>query len=351
MDNTIKNFQNILWVDYAKFFGIFLMIFGHIISIDSHIYNFIYLFHMPLFFILSGYLYKKRSKKENFTKILWGLLIPYYIYQFLYLPLRISDLVLCHNTPFLETLIKTLYGIFFVSNNNTSFFITNCSPCWFIICIVILKSTFNFLRIKPLNLLIVSIFAILISKILIQDKIWILFCIDCAILALPYFALGVYIKEKKVKISLINNKYFLSIIIITGIILLELILHYNLSIKTNKVLSFMNNEYISLILKYIAGIVGSFLVIFISSLFKTKINFIDKISKNTLFIIFFHEFILFFLRQMKIPISINSVDCLYLKVFLIFLLSAFILYTCYLTISILEKKFPIILGKYLPQKS
>ena len=45
----------IIWMDYAKAVGIALVVFAHM---PSRFAGIIFLFHMPLFFILSGYLYK-----------------------------------------------------------------------------------------------------------------------------------------------------------------------------------------------------------------------------------------------------------------------------------------------------
>lgn len=63
-------------VDVLKGLGIFTVVLGHY-SIPSWLYNFIFSFHMPLFFILSGYFYKP---KDNLHVVKQGwrkLLIPY----------------------------------------------------------------------------------------------------------------------------------------------------------------------------------------------------------------------------------------------------------------------------------
>lgn len=68
--------KRIQWIDIAKGIGIILVLIGHI-SLNKKINNFIYSFHMPLFFILSGYLYKN---KENYVKKKTKtILVPYFI--------------------------------------------------------------------------------------------------------------------------------------------------------------------------------------------------------------------------------------------------------------------------------
>jgi len=67
--------QRVQWIDYAKGIGIFLVVFGHtlrglvnssildtstiIVSIDQWIYS----FHMPLFFYLSGLFIERSASK------------------------------------------------------------------------------------------------------------------------------------------------------------------------------------------------------------------------------------------------------------------------------------------------
>jgi len=58
------------WIDWAKTFGIYLVVLGHAFApkegIALEARNFIYTFHMPLFFFLSGFLFK--VKEDKFLK-------------------------------------------------------------------------------------------------------------------------------------------------------------------------------------------------------------------------------------------------------------------------------------------
>lgn len=88
--------KRIDWIDIAKGIGILLVIIGHSFRdemieesvICSFIYNFIYKFHMPLFFTLSGFLLGKSLKKDYSTKQMLlkkvrTLLIPFAAYGIL----------------------------------------------------------------------------------------------------------------------------------------------------------------------------------------------------------------------------------------------------------------------------
>lgn len=71
--------KDIVWLDYARTMGIFLVIFGHCLQSFPEwqineklqgIYDYIYLFHMPLFFIISGFLFKRET--INIANIKFG---------------------------------------------------------------------------------------------------------------------------------------------------------------------------------------------------------------------------------------------------------------------------------------
>lgn len=77
------------WIDVAKGIGIVLVVMGHTIvpqlketEIGGFIWNFIYNFHMPLFFFISGWLFERRlehytSKGKFISDKLKFLMLPY----------------------------------------------------------------------------------------------------------------------------------------------------------------------------------------------------------------------------------------------------------------------------------
>ncbi len=78
-------------LDNAKLFLVFLVVLGHILepTIDTNtanksIYLFIYIFHMPMFALISGMVSKKNLSTESIHKITVSLIIPLLVFQFLY---------------------------------------------------------------------------------------------------------------------------------------------------------------------------------------------------------------------------------------------------------------------------
>lgn len=70
------------WVDIAKGIGIFLMVMGHS-GIPRSMHDWIYSFHMPFFFILSGYFFVsgKYTLKELVRRKVKTILLPYFFFS------------------------------------------------------------------------------------------------------------------------------------------------------------------------------------------------------------------------------------------------------------------------------
>lgn len=76
----MKESQRIDWIDIAKGIGIIFVVLGHCVVKTDYIHKFIFSFHMPLFFVLSGYCFhveKYKSVKEVLQKRARALLLPY----------------------------------------------------------------------------------------------------------------------------------------------------------------------------------------------------------------------------------------------------------------------------------
>ncbi|MBP9989017.1 MAG: acyltransferase family protein, partial [Ruminococcus sp.] len=89
LNNPAK--KRIDWIDMAKGYGMILVIIGHIVADKGIAFRLISSFHMPLFFVLSGYLFSnKKTFKEFFIKKVKSLVVPYFC---LCIPLIISKVI------------------------------------------------------------------------------------------------------------------------------------------------------------------------------------------------------------------------------------------------------------------
>ncbi|MCM1328976.1 MAG: acyltransferase [Ruminococcus sp.] len=111
------------YIDVAKAIAIFLVVLGHPRAVEDYgaEERFLYAFHMPLFFMMSGIFLKQKSEygaktwKLFFKKNLLGLFVPYIIWAAIYMPFSYINVG------------KTLYGSWIVLRNTHSL-----SSLWFL---------------------------------------------------------------------------------------------------------------------------------------------------------------------------------------------------------------------------
>lgn len=81
MENSDIQKNRLHWVDISKALLLFLVFWGHIETYGDTVSSLIFSFHMPAFFILSGYTFKM---KESFREFLWHkiktLIFPYFFF-------------------------------------------------------------------------------------------------------------------------------------------------------------------------------------------------------------------------------------------------------------------------------
>ena len=75
--------HRLVFIDMARCMALFLTVFAHLYSVNSDVRLYIYAFHMPLFFLLSGYLHKNTSPGLLIGKSAKRLLIPFAFFLFL----------------------------------------------------------------------------------------------------------------------------------------------------------------------------------------------------------------------------------------------------------------------------
>ena len=95
--------KRIEWLDIAKGIGIFLVVYAHARApYNSYIYN----FHMPLFFLISGILYKSgRDLKSYIFRKIQTLYIPFVSWNLIFI---IGKSILRHQEISVDYIIEVL---------------------------------------------------------------------------------------------------------------------------------------------------------------------------------------------------------------------------------------------------
>ena len=104
------NKKRVVWIDYAKAFAMLFVIIGHV-ETGSRLTNWVYSFHMPLFFFLSGITLKadRGGKYQYIDKLLKRIIGAYLAYSILYFIYDVVQVIILHKEI---DLIKTFCGIF-----------------------------------------------------------------------------------------------------------------------------------------------------------------------------------------------------------------------------------------------
>lgn len=210
-------------IDLVKGIGILLVVAGHIFS--GEVSQAIYIFHMPLFFFLSGYLHKAGyGGKEYLHKKIKHLLVPYLAYLVLCYPVQLWMLILSHAWRTSLYVIAPILG--------GRFLIGPCAVFWFITCLFITQQAFNFLLnmkarwILPVAVLISWATATALS--LFAPHFWLPFSANIALAALPMYSIGFFCKTRRVEIPLLVDL----VLVVTSLFLLREGMHVSMDMRS-----------------------------------------------------------------------------------------------------------------------
>ena len=252
--------KRIDWIDVSKGIGIILVVFAHALTVNTYSWNVIQQFHMPLFFILSGFLFKEEiiSKKYLLKKIksLW---FPFVIVN------AITIIMLSFHQTYLY-IFKHLIKIFLMLETTDLFGTTWFLQSLFYISILasilyILLRKYDKNRKIIINFILIAIFMMLGFFIPIKS-----YHISATIMGMAYYLLGY-----NFKLLDIPNKFF-SLSMIKKIVVFIVCILLLFSIAKINFVSFSKGTYFYSILSVISAISGILLTIMIS----------NKLSKNKL---------------------------------------------------------------------
>lgn len=292
--------KRITWVDITKGFLMILVVIGHYPGeLDFPLAKYIYWFHMPAFFILSGLFFKpildKKDIKPTIHKRFMQLIVPYLFFLASITLVRYGMEIFSGNRDLewylndLWTLaiggrfIREAYGVFWFV---TTLFFTYLLFMWLTTC-------FN--RMKQFMILglfyTIAHFESIIAMEVIGGKpseaaqsIPMIWNIDVALMAIVYFAIGYYFKELWMDISKrwMSTAVFLS----TTAVLLDWfnIIDYRLSMKFLRYDHFILDLVIPL--SFTIALVGCFQLLTA----KLSLNWLQKIENHSLSIMYLHIF-------------------------------------------------------------
>lgn len=201
--NKSNNVREV-WLDLIKGIGILLVVIGHIAT--NEVRDLIYLFHMPLFFLISGYLYKSNSLKIYFKKKFYQLIIPYFSFLIVLLLPYIFKLSFEMNTnELIQLIFDSLKGGVWLKGWFSVF--------WFVTCLFIVQQVynlmFNYLNGYLIHVVILFSCAFAYINMFLFPSLHFFWGANVAFMALLFFYIGHIVSEQGLKKYLFSKKIFL----------------------------------------------------------------------------------------------------------------------------------------------
>ncbi len=223
--NKIVN--RVEWVDTLKFLGMWAIYIGHFANEAGLLYHYVFTFHVPLFFFISGFFALKNPEKslwENTKKRFFNILIPYFILSFISI---IFMIIQKPNEPLaIQTLILYLNQAIKGIRNTLSY----GQALWFLPCLFFIAFYYDLITKIFKNKWLVTLIAFLLhifastlfkNNPLQDPKLFLNY--DSAVCYLIYYALGAVIYPYLLKLDLTNSRKPLKIIISIVFIVCSLI--------------------------------------------------------------------------------------------------------------------------------
>lgn len=316
--------QRIWFIDYAKIMGLFLVILAHLytsegVDSDNIVRTFIYGFHMPFFFAVSGMLYKQRKEglASAIIKNIKSLLIPYLVFNLFFV---LYNSVVLDSSVYAE-LKRFIRAMIFGKD-------APCGASWFVLCLFVAKCIYDLITYSDKKFIIIIIAILTLLPFKCQ-----FFYLSPAFIGLIFFHLGNY-SIKYLKES--NTSKLLYPILA----LCCFIISWYLTLYNGKV-SVLGSKMGNPIIFYVNAIIGSVGLLSLSMILKTKNHFIAKLSSASIGVVLLHMAIVYQVRLFRQDYILNPVE-----LFIVYSIASIIIYViCYYLYVFINKYIPWVFGK------
>ena len=271
-------------IDSLKGLLIILVILGHIIGtcgegvVCENVWQFIYVFHMPLFILVSGYLTSIKKDNKSFWQSLSHIVVPLIVFQIFFVGITIVVFRNAFSLSYLYTPYWTL---------------------WYLLSLVFWRIMIQFtpkkLLEKPYLYFAVATCVAIFCGLMPEGRV---LSIQRTFNFFPFFLFGYYIKQDAFKVKL-WPRYVSCGIIIISIMLIYPPLHTTLVGYDNSRLLLRGADHYTIPmvpLKSLLFVLSFMVSISIFNLFP-KIKLLSALGKESMFYYLYHGLIIKFLLQ------------------------------------------------------
>lgn len=269
------------WIDLMKVMGMFFIIYGHLFSYG---YQSVYAFNVPVFFIISGYLFKENQPASEFWSKLWHqLVIPMLAICLLNnVYLIVNDLL--HHRLEASRLMFPL-GIM----AGEQFYL---DVCWFIYTLIILKMISQFVRGIGFRILL-AVACLIVAFFIapsVQSHGW-TNALLCVLLTYPFFLSGILARQIEFVRKPLSFWGCLGGAVLSGAILC-FVSRFNGDVFIYRFI-YGNN----ILLYLLGGVAGTCLLFFVSKMFDNSPNWVRILALGSIVILGFHRYLIILYRH------------------------------------------------------
>ena len=225
MGRQIATDVRIQWIDIAKAIGLIFIITGHFTMPQYAASKYVYWFHVPLFFMLSGMLHKQDIPAVTFIQARFKhLMVPYLF--FLFVCLLLKPFGFCNTISTTNLLLGGIY----LSEQGSRILM----KWWFIPCLFATQVAALFiLKIRNYKLILCIVLISYWTSIIIEWKYTVFFwgvpavlfklplSLEIVPMSLVFYVIGFYCKKKFLTNDYNNNLNLLLLFLLVSIILLD----------------------------------------------------------------------------------------------------------------------------------
>lgn len=260
------------WVDVMKVMGMYFIIYGHFFSYG---YEYVYTFSVPVFFIISGFLFKENEPGHVFWGKLWRQLV---------LPMLVICLVFnLYHLLFHGDTAHLLFPLWVLAGEHRFL-----DVCWFIYNLVLLKVISQYVYNNVLRTLLAAVFLVAAYFVapVAHAHDWRNAALD-VLLTYPFFVAGHLVRKG----GFVQQPIPWWVCLPGAVLSAAAVYFVTRANGVVYVFSFHYGNYLGLYL--IGGFAGTCLLYFVSKLFDRPVGWVRTLSEGMVVILGFHYYFIY----------------------------------------------------------
>lgn len=275
--------KRLKYLDYARGFSMLLVMYAHFFTVkEAPLRLWIYSFHMPIFFIITGILIYKKNSKLNIKKQIKHLIIPYFIFGILMIGcLGFIDII--DGKEWIPNVISNLKKTVLLYGVRAEWYL----PCLFFAILIFYTIKDIFKEKKKIIAILIPLFLLPFLKVDITS-IYTYKILLRSLIATIFLFTGYYLSEYLEKK---NIKFYQIILLFFGTLI------------CTEILGYVDLCYLKIpdpFIYYLSAIIGSLFILFFFKYIEKKqihLKFLEFVGKNSLLILGTHMLIGYLVKK------------------------------------------------------